>query len=187
MQLHATLQDRSLGDYAERLKRMGAEGKVVLSSALNAGGEAVRRKTVAAETRQTGLDGKTVDRSQRELPSTPSSLNFKIRSQGGDIRLKYFGARETDAGVMAHPLGSAQVFAHTFMKGGRFPDRVTVTRLGGQVYRRVDGSGRKITLVRSGVKLPAEMVTGATATTFKEGVATIIASVVVSRLGAMLP
>lgn len=187
MHLVAALQDRSLGDYAERLKRMGAEGKLVLSAALNAGGDAVRKATVAAETRQTGLDGKTVDRSQRELPSTPSSLSFKIRSQGGDIRLKYFGAKETDSGVLAHPLGDAQVFAHTFMKGGRFPDRVSVTKLGGQVYRRVEGSGRKMTLVRSGVRLPAEMVTGRTKAAFKEGVATIVASTVVTRLGAMLP
>ena len=187
MQLVAALQDRSLGAYAERLKRMGADGRLVLSAALNAGGAAVRATTVAAETRQTGIDGKTVDRSQRALPSTPSSLSFAIRSQGGDIRLKYFGARESDAGVLAHPLGQAQVFAHTFMKGGRFPDRVTVTRLGGQVYRRVPGSGRKMQVVKSGVALPAEMVRGRTAAAFQEGVATIVAGTVVSRLGAMLP
>lgn len=187
LQLAATLQDRSLGLYAERLRRMGAEGRVVLAAALNDAGVAVRGATVAAQTRQTGLDGRVVARSQRALPATPSSLAFAIRSQGGDIRLKYFGAVETPAGVVAHPLGRAQVFARTFMKGGRFPDRVTVSRLGGQVYRRVDGAGRKMRLVRSGVALPAEMVTGATAAAFRQGVATIAASTVVTRLGAMLP
>ena len=187
MHLVATVQDRSIGAYAERLKRLGVEGRVVLASALNAAGGEVRLLTVEAETRQTGLDGKTIGRAQKVLPASGASLSFRIRSEGGDVRLKFFGAQETSSGVVAHPLGEAAVFSHAFIKGGRFPDRVSVSRLNGQVFER-NGSGRTpIHVVRSGVVIPKEMVTGATAAAFENGVATIVATTVVRRLGALLP
>ena len=186
MHLVVAVQDRALGDFAKRLEQLGATGRAALSSALNAAGEEVRLLTVAAETKQTGLDGKTIAKAQKTAPSTPASLSFRIRSQGGNVRLKFFGARETSGGVVAHPLGEAQVFAHAFMKGGRFPDR-SVGKLNGQVFERAGAGRLPIRIVRSGVAIPKEMVTGATAAAFDKGVATIVTTAVVSRLGALLP
>ena len=187
MHLAVVAQDRSLAQFAAKLKRLGVEGRAVMSSTLNAAGDEVRLLTIEAEAKQTGLPIKTLGKAQKAKPSTAASLSYRIRADGGNIRLKFFGAQETEGGVMAHPLGNAKVFDHTFMKGGRFPDRVTVTKLNGQVFRRKDGSGRKIEVVRSGVAIPAEMVRGATAAAFQYGVATVVASTVVSRLGALAP
>ena len=189
MRLVAALQDRALGDYAKRLERMGAQGAVVLSKALNAAAGELRTITVDAETKQTGLDRKTIDKAQKASPSTPSSLSYRIRSQGGDIRLKYFGPQETTGGVVAHPLGEAKVFAHAFTMGGRFPNRVAIGKLNGQVIERIGVRGRDkpwSRTVRSGVVIPKEMVTGKTAAAFEAGVATIVVKQVVSKLGAML-
>ena len=187
MHLVLAVQDRALGDYARRLRALGTSGRVVLSSTLNATGAEVRRLTVEAEARQTGLPVKTIDKAQKASRSTPASLDYRIRSDGGDVRLKFFGAEEGSGGVVAHPLGAARTFAHAFMKGGRFPQRVNVSKLNGQVFERVGAKRLPLRTLKSGVAIPKEMVTGATAAAFDKGVATIVASTVVTRLGSLVP
>jgi hypothetical protein len=185
--LLVTFQDRAFSQYAQRLKALGTEGRVVLATALNQAGAEVREKTVAAETAQTGLSAGTIDRAQKATEASGSSLTFTIRSAGGDVRLKYFGAKETESGVLAHPFNHNRVFAHTFMSGGRFPNRVTIKRLNGQVIER-KGKGRTPTrLVRSGVVIPTEMTKGQTAAAFEAGVGSVIATTIVSKLGTLLP
>ncbi len=187
MRLAMAAQLGSLADAASKIRRLGLDGRAELSAVLNAAGDRVRLLTIAAEAKQIGLPEKTLAKAQRAKPSTAASLSYRIRADGGNIRLKYFDAGETPSGVLAHPLGNAQVFDHTFMKGGRFPNRVTVTKLNGQVFRRKDGAGRKLEVVRSGVAIPTEMVKGDTAAAFDRGVATIVARSVVIRLGALAP
>lgn len=186
MHLTVAVQDRSLAAYADRLKRLGAEGRLTLSTVLNAAGAEVRLLTVKAEAEQAGLPERTVDKAQRAVPATASTLTYRLRAEGGNIRLKFFGAQETEGGVVARPLGQARTFAHAFMKGGSFPNRVPLGSLNGGVFQR-KGRGRlPIEAVRSGVFLPNEMVTGRTVDVFREGVATIVATTVVRRLGALV-
>ena len=186
LHLLATFQDRAFGAYAARLKALGDQGRVVLAGALNAAGADLRHATVAAETAQTGLPETTLEKAQKATEASSASLAFTIRSEGGNVRLKYFGAEETVGGVTAHPFGQQRMFAHAFIKGGRFPNRVAIRKLNGQVFERT-GVGRKIRAVRSGVVIPAEMVKGRTAAAFTGGVETIVATAIVSKLGAMLP
>ena len=94
---------------------------------------------------------------------------YTISSAGGDVSLKYFGARETRAGVSAAPWGHRQVFAGTFMKGGRFPEpRHGSAKLHGQVmHARLARSRLPLEKEKSGLYIPQEMVTGATADAFR--------------------
>ena len=104
MQIVVTFRDQSISRYAARLEALGGgEGKNVLAQALNEGGQAVRSATVAAETAQTGLPGDTLERAQQTIEASGGSLSFTIWSEGGDVRLKYFGAKEAGDGVSAHP------------------------------------------------------------------------------------
>lgn len=54
------------------------------------------------------------------------------------------------------------------MKGGRFPGRVEVPRLKGQVMQRLDKAGHKLTRVRSMVRIPHEMALGHTRAAFEQ-------------------
>ena len=82
------------------------------------------------------------------------------------MALKYFGARETRRGVSAAPFGSRQVFSGTFIKPGRFPNRITMKK-GGQVFERAGMSRFPIDKQKSGVVIPNEMVKGLTADAFE--------------------
>ena len=66
------------------------------------------------------------------------------------------------------------------MKGGRFPGRVTLN-MGGHVYRNIEGGkwGGRVELVDSGVVIPEQLVTGATARSWEH----LIASDLVPRVG----
>ena len=53
------------------------------------------------------------------------------------------------------------------MRGGKFPNRVEAPALGGHVWRRLNKSGTHITQARSGMFIPVEMTSGATAAAFQ--------------------
>ena len=125
---------------------------------------------VRSLTKQTGLKRKTIARALKKQGGR-GSLTYAIRSAGGDISLKYFGARETRKGVSAAPFGARRTFPETFMKGGRFPKRVML-KLGGHVFKRSGGSRFPVAKQRSGVVIPAQMVLGATKAAFEKTVAT---------------
>lgn len=187
MQIVVTFRDHILADYAKRLEQMAGSGMGVLAQALNEGGAAVREQTVAAETAQTGLPGDTLDRAQQEIPASSGSLTYTIRSQGGNVRLKYFGAKEGGGGVTAHPWNSGHFYPGAFINSGWRGRRAPSPKLGGHVYERV-GSGRlPIKQSRSGLFIPTEMTKGQTASTFESGSATVLATTVLKRLGALLP
>lgn len=187
MQIVVTFQDRAFSTFAARLKALGADGRTVLASALNAGMAEVRQTTIAAETAQTGLTADTINRAQKPHEADAGGLEYRIESEGGDVRLKFFGAQETPAGVLAHPFNRNQVFQHAFMKGGRFPNRVTISKLNGNVLERVGSARRPTRVVKSGVVIPTEMTKGRTAAAFEGGVASIVAPMIVTKLGALLP
>lgn len=111
---------------------------------------------------QTGLKSKTIDSALRGVGG---GAKYTIRSKGGDIRLKYFGAHETAKGVSAAPWNSRRVYPATFIKSGWWPNRVKPIA-NGQVLRRVGKSKLPVTVVRSGLYIAEEMVKGASAAAF---------------------
>jgi hypothetical protein len=191
MHVVVTFRDQMLSRYAARLEALGGgNGRTVLAQALNEGGQAVRSATVAAETAQTGLPGSTLERAQQTIEANAGSLSYTIWSEGGNVRLKYFGAKEGGGGVTAHPWNKSTYYDRAFITSGPRGRRAPSPKLGGHVYRSVGASrrwGGPISLVRSGLFIPTEMTKGQTAAAFDKGAASVLATTVVSRLGAMLP
>ena len=164
--LEVKVDPEQLQRIANLIGGAGKNAPAALARAINHTGDKAKTAMTRALTVQTGLQRKVIVKALRVERATGGSLAYAIRSAGGDVSLKYFGARETQTGVSAAPRGRRQVYAGTFMKGGRFPNRVTVAKLNGQVFKR-EGSGRTpLVKVRSGVFIPQEMVTGATAEAF---------------------
>ena len=190
MHIVVTFRDQMLSNYAARLEALaGGSGRGVLAQALNEGGQAVRSATVAAETAQTGLPGDTLERAQQTIEASAGSLSYTIWSEGGNVRLKYFGAKEGGGGVTAHPWNRSTYYDRAFITSGLPGRRRASPKLGGHVYRNVAGGrwGGAIAQVRSGLFIPTEMTKGQTAAAFDKGAASVLATTVVSRLGAMLP
>ncbi|WP_018261520.1 hypothetical protein [Methylobacterium sp. WSM2598] len=109
---------------------------------------------------QTGLKKRTVSKALKKKRASSGSPTYEIKSAGGNIRLKYFGARETRAGVSAAPWNQRHVFPGTFTRGGRFPARVPLN-LGGHVYARAGSKRLPIKVQRSGLFIPDEMISKA--------------------------
>ena len=156
----------------ERIANLiGAAGKNAnagIARAINHTGDKAKTQMIRTLTVQTGLQRKTIVKALHVTrASGGGSMSYAIRSAGGDVSLKYFGARETAAGVSAAPFGHRRIFAGSFMKGGRFPKRVPL-RMNGQVMQRDGGSRMPIHKVKSGLYIPNEMVSGATGAAFRE-------------------
>lgn len=107
---------------------------------------------------QTGLKYRTLKRAVTAKKAFNGG-DFVIKSRGGDVRLKFFKPRETRKGVAASPWNRRKVYPGTFTKGGRFPKRVALS-MGGTVLRRTGKSRGPLKVVRSGLYIPTEMVTG---------------------------
>ena len=112
---------------------------------------------------QTGLKRRTMDKA---LKGKMRGSSYVVAVKGGDAKLSKFGARETRAGVSAAPWNKRGTFAHTFVKGGQFPNRVAMPKLHGQVFIRSGSARYPIRVVKSGVVLPNEMVSGQSALAF---------------------
>jgi len=160
----------SVRDIEKRLEKMGKNTRPALARAIQRVGDMPRTQMVRALTKQTGLK-RGVIVSALKKKGGRGSLFYMIKSRGGDIALKHFGARETRKGVSAAPFGKRQVFPSAFIKGGRFPQRVPL-KLGGQVWRRVGAARKPLELQKSGVIIPKEMVSGASKVAFERTVKT---------------
>lgn len=166
--LEVKLDPAQLEKLANLIGAAGKNAPAALASAINHTGDKAKTAMTQALTVQTGLQKKVIVKALRVTRAGAGSLTYTIRSAGGDVSLKYFGARETRAGVSAAPWGRRQVYTGTFIKGGRFPNRVALPKLNGQVMRRESGSKLPIAKAKSGLFIPNEMVTGATAVAFNE-------------------
>lgn len=141
------------------LHAAGKQIPLVLTRAINHTGLKARTQMRRVLVGQTGLKARTINRAVKSKNASSGGA-FVIKSRGGNIRLKFFGARETSKGVSAAPWNARRVYAGTFMKGGRFPNRVGLS-MGGAVLQRT-GSGRTpLRSVKSGLFIPDEMVSGA--------------------------
>lgn len=175
--------DDHLRHYAELLERVNRENPVILPRIVNQVGNRAKTQVIRKLTAQTGLPRRViVEAVGNPMAARPGRMSYEMKTRGGFIRLKYLRPRETRAGVVARPFGQPQLFAGAFMKGGRFPQRVPVSKFGGHVMRRLDKAGRKLTQVRSSVRIPTEMVTGGTRQAFEETVGPLLRQ----RVEAML-
>jgi hypothetical protein len=171
MQIVATFSDGAINQLATRLAGFEAEGRATMAATLNAVGEALRHKTVIAETAQTGLAESTIDRAQTTIDASPGRLAFTVVTEGGNVRLKYFGAKEGGGGVTATPWNRSTFYGGAFLTSGRPGARALSPKLGGQVYTNIGGGkwGGKIAQERSGLYIPTELTKGNTASTFEAG------------------
>lgn len=155
----------SIERLAEKLKAAQTEVPTALARALNHTGDKTRTQMIRALTAQTGLKRKVIVKALQKRIAGSGSLAYVIKSKGGNIRLKYFDARETRKGVTAAPWGKRRLYPGAFIKGGRFPNRVALN-LNGQVFMRTGKARLPIHVIRSGVFIPKEMVSGATEAAF---------------------
>lgn len=160
--------------FERALEALGSrKTRTVANRVVNRTGDMARAQVRRKLAEQTGLKRKTIVAAVKIRRSVPANLTYRMTARGGDIALKFFGARETRAGVSASPFGKRQVFPGTFIRGGRFPNRVDLS-MGGHVFQRIGGSRFPIDKVRSGVIIPAEMVKGETAAAFKDTTARVM-------------
>lgn len=147
-----------LARLANALEAAGKQMPLVMVRAVNHTGDKALTQVRNVLVKQTGLKRGTLVRAVRGTRAF-NGQPYVIRSRGGDIRVKFFSARETRKGVTAAPWNSRRLFPHTFMKGGWFPNRKPLN-LGGAVIARV-GKGRyPLMTVKSGLFIPEEMVKG---------------------------
>lgn len=150
-------------------KRFEAAAKaapLAKARAINHTGDKARTAMRVALVDQTGLKRRTTNKALR---STRASIkgggSYVIRAAGGNIRLQFFKARETRQGVSAAPWNKRTIVARSFMKGGRFPNRVPLNLKGAVLIRA--GKGRyPVRTVKSGLFIAEEMVTGKSADAF---------------------
>ena len=125
--------------------------------AVNHTGDKARTQMRRVLVDQTGLKMKTI----RKAVTSKRAFNggaYEIKSRGGDVRLMFFGARETQKGVSAAPWNKRQIYPGSFMKGGLFPNRKGMVA-GVAVVRRVgnENSGCSV----GGVTYPSDRETQA--------------------------
>lgn len=148
-----------------RVSKAGVNAPKALMRAINHTGAKAKTQMVRALAAQTGLPIKTTRKALKTKGANSAGGSFVIHSKGGNIRLKFFKARETRKGVKASPWNRARVYPGTFMKGGRFPRRVGLN-MGGAVLRRAGGARLPLKTQKSGLFIPKEMVKDQTAQAF---------------------
>lgn len=167
---------------AELFKKAEQQAPAAIARAVRRTGDMTATRVVRSLTAQTGLKRQVI---ARAVKKAPAGLTYSLKSRGGNVHLKYFKARETRKGVSAAPWNQRRVFAGMFIKGGRFPHRVALG-LGGQVYARTGKGRTPIASQRSGLFIPKEMISGATAAEFLAAVRTILPPRLAHEIAAIL-
>ena len=134
---------------------------------------------VKSLTAQTGLKSSTIKRAlkaKKAFDGGPNgfvagsgSTEFQIISRGGDVSLKFFHPVEKGGGVSAKPWGQTKFYPGAFRKstyGNKF--RRINQKFHGHAMRNVAGGAwrGKISVVKSGLMIPEEMISGETAAAF---------------------
>lgn len=152
----------ALAAFANRLQQAKQHMPAELASVVQQVGPIATSQMKRVLPAQTGLKFKTINKA---LKGRGRGTRYEIVSKGGDIRLKFFNARETAKGVTAAPWNSRRLYPATFIKAGWWPNR-TKPIGGGHVFQRVGSKKLPIQQVRSGLFIPNEMVTGKSAVVF---------------------
>ena len=188
MIIHTKLSTEGWDIFQTGIARLGADGPSLMAVMLNEGALALRKTTVAAETKQIGLPEETVERAQKAIPASAGNLRFTTRVEGGNIRLKYFGAKEGGGGVTAKPWGKSTFYPGAFINSGPMGMRSPSKKLNGQVFM---GSGSRSWWqpfkgpLRSGAFLPDELVKGETVEAFEAGAPALLEGIM-TKLVAMV-
>jgi hypothetical protein len=148
----------ALSGLSNALHAAGKQMPLVLVRAINHTGDKALTQMRRVLVAQTGLKYATLKRAVKGTKAFGPGA-YTIRSKGGDVRLMFFKARETRAGVSAAPWNNRRIYAGTFMKGGLFPNRKPL-HMGGAVLRRVGKARQPVAAVKSGLFIPEEMVKG---------------------------
>lgn len=167
------------------LRSIGTRAPVAIRRAVNRTGDMARTAVRRSLVKQTGLSRRVIVKAVKVTRATGSDMRYLLRSRGGDVSLKYFGPRETRRGLSARPWGSRKVFAGVFTHGGRFPRRVAL-KMNGHGFKRVGSSRKPIQKQKSGLFIPTEMITGATAAGFNQIVQSVLPARVRHEVGTIL-
>lgn len=187
--------DKGFSQWANAFGQLGDKADIALARALTHEGRKAKTQVIRALTAQTGLRSATVRRAVRESSAWAGDasknyagqrLTYELAVKGGNIRLKFFGARETRAGVSASPFGGRRLFPGLWIKGGRHPNRIALN-MGGHVFGRT-GSGRlPIQGGRSGLWLPDELIAKESAAAFDRVMGSSLADRISHELARMMP
>ena len=160
------------------LAAAGKKAPQALRRAINHTGDKARTAMVRELAVQTGLKVGVMKRAlkvSRASDGGPSgfvagagSLEYVIKSKGGNVGLKYFKPVERGGGVLASPWGQKKFFPGAFKKSGPPGHRRINPKFHGRVLRNAEGGnwGGKLVEAKSGLFIAEEMVSGATAATF---------------------
>lgn len=173
--LYARWADDNVKVFGDKIAALNKRYPKVMPRIVNQVGNVAKTAVIKNLTKQTGLPRKTIVKAVgKPNPARPGKMSYEMRTRGGDIRLKYLRPREARIGVIAYPFGLRMIFAGAFMKGGTFPKRKTVGKFDGHVMFRPPGQRKNYSYQRSGVRIPVEMTTGATAAQFLKIVAPLL-------------
>jgi len=159
--------DNHLKLFGSRVDDLRVKFPKVLPREINKVGNRAKTQVIRNLTKQTGLHRPVIVKAVNVTLAGGKRLSYDMVTRGGNIRLKYLNPKETPAGVVAKPFGKSTLYPKSFMMGGAFPDRKTVDKWEGHVFFRNRSKGRHYSFARSGVFIPVEMTTGATASAFK--------------------
>lgn len=167
---------------SDKLREAGKQSPVILKAAIKHTGDKATSAMRSALVGQTGLKRGTL---VRAVKGKSQGAGYVIKSHGGNIRLKFFNARETSKGVTAAPWNKRQLYPGTFIKGGRFPNRKTL-KMGGQVMQRDGRSRTPIHGIKSGLFIAEEMVRGNSEAAFYTTLETDLAPRIAHELARIL-
>lgn len=174
-----------LKQFDNMIKAVGDQAPKALQRAVSRAGDQAKTQVTRALTKQTGLKRKTIVKAIKVTKPSFKDLTYTMESEGGNISVKYFSARETRKGVTASPWGQRKLFAGSFMRGGLFPNRSGLV-FGGHAFKRIGKKRRPIEKVKTGLFIPQEMITGATEAVFQRTVADVLPKRVAHELGRLL-
>ena len=180
--------DRNLAEYGDRIAELKRRFPTVLPRIVNQVGNRTKTVVIRELTKQTGLPRATIVKAiGNPATAKPGRFVYDMTTRGGNIRLKYLRPKETEAGVVARPFGKPMLYTGAFLSGGQFPDRKLVAQFNGHAYYRLNRSGTKIPCARSGVFIPKEMTSGATAAAFQRIAAPLLKERVEAALAKLVP
>jgi hypothetical protein len=182
---HIRIDTKEIANVERVFREAGPKAPIVIARALNRTGDMTVTQVVRALTEQTGLKRKTIVKAVKKKRARVGALRYELKSRGGNVALKYFGARETRRGVSAAPWNARKVFPGTFMRGGRFPARVAL-KMGGHAFARTGASRLPIAKQKSGLFIPNEMVEGKTAEAFLRTVHAVLPARLQHELAVLL-
>ncbi|WAC26425.1 hypothetical protein [Ancylobacter sp. SL191] len=165
--------DNVLGRFANQLGHLRQkEMNKILQRGLARTGNKAKTQVIRSLTRQTGLRRQVLVRAVQFRKPSYKDLTYELKTEGGNIALKYFRPRETGKGVSAAPQGGRRVFPSTFMRAGWWPHRVDKPGWGGHVFERTGVKTKNgkdaFRKVKSGVYIPEEMLRGETVARWRE-------------------